>query len=170
MQFEIKGSWKISNECSMAFWEWEHAMMRKIYESRTIHILLLIFLDQFVKVDSLVSNILWALLVWFKTKSVTTFVHIHGTKTKAENIKLTRLPRTLSIALSIDKLFILCTFLYNVQPWSYTDSIMINCTVWANWGTNITLSDYKAWRADWEPFTFANLTVVASLLLPISSP
>ena len=86
----------------MAFWEWEHAVVREIYESRPIHILLLIFLDQFVKVDCLVSHVLWALLVWFETKSMATFVHVHWAESEAENIELTRLPWTLSIALSID--------------------------------------------------------------------
>ena len=37
----------------------------------------LVFLHKFVKIDSLVCNVLWALLISFETKSMSTLVHVH---------------------------------------------------------------------------------------------
>ena len=72
-------------------------------------ILFLIFLSKLLEVYRLICNILRTLLVGFETESVTTFVHVHWAETEAEDVEFACLARALSIALTINHLFIMTT-------------------------------------------------------------
>ena len=90
----------------MALWEGEHALMRQINQARTIVVLLLVLLNELLQVDSLLGDVLGALLVGLEAESVSTLVHIHGAEPEAEDIELAGLTRALAIAFTIDHLFI----------------------------------------------------------------
>ena len=81
-------------------------MMRQINQARTIVVLLLVLLDELLQVDSLLGDVLGALLVGLEAESVSTLVHIHGAEPEAEDIELAGLTRALAIAFTIDHLFI----------------------------------------------------------------
>ena len=98
--------WKV---LSVTLREREHALLRKVNETRSLLILFLIFLSELIEVNSLICNILRALLVGFETESVTTFVHVHRAEAEAEDVEFTCLARALTIALAINHLFIMTT-------------------------------------------------------------
>mgnify|MGYP001482547601 CR=1 FL=1 len=60
--------------------------------------------------------------------------------------------------------------LNHVETWLNAFTFVVYGAIWANWGANITVSDYKAGGTLWVPFLGALLAVAASLLLAISSP
>lgn len=72
-------------------------------------VILLKFVDKLIEVDSLVGDILRALLVMFQTKGKSASVHLHWAKTEAEDIKFTCLTGALPIALTINQLLIVTT-------------------------------------------------------------
>lgn len=126
--------------------------------------------NELVKVDSLFSDVLRALLVWFQAKSVPTFDHVHWAEAETQYFKLRCLSWALPVAFSVNQLLVRVTFLNDIEARSYADTLMIDLTIWAYWCTHVTIRDYKAGRTDREPLALALLTVAASLLLTISSP
>ena len=65
-------------------------------------VFLLIFIDELFKIDCLVSDVLRALLVMFKTKGKSTSVHLHWTKTEAKEIEFACLTGAFSVTLPIN--------------------------------------------------------------------
>ena len=70
--------------------------------------------------------------------------HVHRAKTEAQDVVLSSLARALTIALAIDKLFILTAFGFNLDTWHDAGSIMVDESVRADRCTNITLSNHEA--------------------------
>ena len=60
-------------------------------------------------------------------------VHVHGTQSKAKDIEFTSLAWALSIAFSINQLFIVTAFSLHFKSWSHASVIVINHAFWTNW-------------------------------------
>lgn len=155
---------------SVALREGEHALVRQVDEARAEVIILLIFLDKLIQVNRFVSHVLGALLVSFEAEGVPTLVHIHGAKAKAENIELASLSRTLTIALTIDHLFVVATCGNHFHARLHARALVINHAIGANWCTNIAFGHDKAWWALWEPLLLAFLAIRALFLLTVATP
>ena len=155
---------------SVTLREREHALLRKVNETRSLLIFLLIFLSELLEVNSLICNILRTLLVGFETESVAAFVHIHRAEAEAEDVKFACLTRALTIALAINHLFIMTTLSDCFLTWFETRSIMINQSIRAYGSAHITFSHSEAWWAGWIPLIFTLLTVSALLRLAIATP
>ena len=133
-------------------------------------ILFLIFLCELFEVYRLVCDILGTLLVGLQAECVTTFVHVHGAETEAEDVEFACLTRALTIALAINHLFIMTTLSDCFLTWFQTCSIMINQSIGAYGSAHITFSHSEAWWAGWIPLIFTLLTVSALLRLAVATP
>lgn len=111
-----------------------------------------------------------ALLICFQTECVTALEHVDRTETEAKDIEFACLSRTLTIALTIDQLFVSAALCNDIEARFVASTIMVDHTFGANWCTNVALSDHEARRTLREPFGFAFLTVSALFLLTIASP
>ena len=111
-----------------------------------------------------------ALLICFQTECVTALEHVDWTETEAKDIEFACLSRTLTIALTVDQLFICTTLCHDIEARFVASTVVVDHTFGANWCTNVALSDHKAGRTLREPFGFAFLTVSALFLLTIASP
>ena len=56
------------------------------------------------------------------------------------------------------------------MAWLDAHSLMVDSAIWAHRSAYVAICDYKAGRADGEPFFLALLTIPASFLLPVSPP
>ena len=98
------------------------------------------------------------------------FVHVHWAETEAKHIILACLSRALPVALSINQLLFISALRHYIQARSNASSIVINHAIWAHRGAHVTLSDNKAWWALRVPLILALLTLMALLILAVSSP
>ena len=130
----------------------------------------LIALDELFQIDCLLSYILRALLVSFQAERVAAFVHIDGAETEAKNIEFAGLTRALTIALTIDHLFVVVALLDNFNARLHAGAFMIYHAIRADWCAHITLSDYEAWWALREPLFLALLAALALFTLSIATP
>ena len=133
-------------------------------------ILFLIFLCELFEVYRLVCDILGTLLVGLQAECVTTFVHVHGAETEAEDVEFACLARALPIALSINHLFILTTLSDFFNTWFQTCTIMINHSFGAYRCTHIAFGHSEARRARRVPLFITLLTVSALLRLAVATP
>ena len=99
-----------------------------------------------------------------------TFVHIDWAQAEAENVKFTRLAWTLAIALTIDQLLVIFTLRYDLQARLHTRAIMVDHAFGAHRGAHVALSHNETWWALWEPLFLTLLTILAFLLLSVSTP
>ena len=99
-----------------------------------------------------------------------TFVHVHGAKTEAKDIKFACLSWALSVTLAIDELLIFTTFGLIGSTWLNAGTIVINILIWADRSANITLCDNEGRRALGVPLLLTLLAVMAFLVLSIASP
>jgi len=101
---------------------------------------------------------------------VTAFVHVDGAKSKAENVKLTRLPRALPVAFTVDHLFVVATFSHLFSSLHGACSFVVDGALWANRCANVALGHDEAGRARGEPLVFALLASLALFNLAVASP
>ena len=154
----------------MTLREWEHALLRKVYETRSLFILLLVFLSELLEVYCLICNVLRTLLIGFETESVAALVHVHWAKAEAKDVEFACLTRALSIALTINHLFIMSTLSDFFHSRFQTCSFMINQSIGAYRSAHIAFCHSEAWWARWVPLIFTLLTVSALLRLPVAAP
>ena len=130
----------------------------------------LVFLNELVQIDCLVSDVLWTLLVGFQAQGVAALVHVHRAKPEAENVKLARLSRALTVALAIYKLLIRSALLNELESWLDASTIVVDHAIGANWSTNIALCHNEGRRAARVPVILTLLTALTLLALSISTP
>ena len=70
---------------SKTFRKGEHALLREINQTRSCHISL-VFIDQSIQIDSVISYILWTFLIVLNANRRSTFVHIDRTETEAQDV------------------------------------------------------------------------------------
>ena len=133
-------------------------------------VLLLVFVDELIEVDCLVGDVSRALLVMLQTQGKSTSVHLHGTETEAEDVKLACLTGALSITLTIDQLFVVTALGHHVESRPHTCALVVDHALRANWGAHIALSDQEAGWTLWIPLVFTLLAIVALLGLSAAPP
>ncbi len=109
-------------------------------------------------------------MVSLETKGVAAFVHIHGAKAEAKDIKFTCLSWALSVAFAINELLIFATLGFIGSARLNAGTIVINVLIWADRSANITLCDNERRRALRVPLPLALLAIMAFLVLSVASP
>ena len=76
----------------------------------------------------------------------------------------------MTVAFTIDKLFIMTTLFNKLKSRLDARAVMIDHAIWAHRCTYIAFSDHEGRRALWVPIVFALLAALALFALSVATP